>query len=61
MGRCSQLPVASGRHLRQEKGGKVLAVPAFIAATTIMFAMASSSAVRGQTSALAVQPDARKA
>ncbi len=49
------------RHFLQEKGGNVLAVPAFMAATTIMFARSSSSPDRGQTSALAVQPDARKA
>ena len=48
-------------HLRQAKGGKVLAVPAFMAATTMMFAMSSSSVDLGQTSARAVQPDARKA
>jgi hypothetical protein len=49
------------RHLRQEKGGKVLAVPAFMAATTIMLARSSSSADRGQTCPLVVQSEARKA
>lgn len=47
-------------YLGQAKGGKVLAVPAFMAATTIMFASAISSAERGQTSALVLHPDARK-
>ena len=48
-------------HLRQEKGRKVLAVPAFIARMTMMFASSSSSADFGQTLACAMQPDARKA
>ena len=48
-------------HLRQAKGGKVLAVPAFMAATTIMLARSSSSAERGQTLACAVHPEARNA
>ena len=51
----------AGDHLRQAKGGKVLAVPAFMAATTMMFAKSSSSVDLGQTLACAVQPDARKA
>jgi hypothetical protein len=43
--------------LRQENGGKVLAVSAFMAATTIMLAMSSSSAEWGQTSPFVVQPE----
>lgn len=49
------------RHLRQAKGRNVLAVPAFMATMVNMFATSNSSADRGQTSALAVQPEARKA
>ncbi len=56
-----QLKFRVADHLRQAKGGKVLAVPAFMAATTMTLAKSSSSVDRGQTSARAVQPDARKA
>ena len=56
-----RLKSQADNHLRQAKGGKVLAVPAFMAATTMMLAMSSSSVDLGQTSAFVVQPDARKA
>ena len=51
----------STRYFRQAKGGKVLAMPAFIAATTMMLARSNSSALRGQTSPpCSVQPDDEK-
>lgn len=48
-------------HLLQAKGGKVLAVPAFIATITMTFASSSSSGDRGQTRPAAVQPETRNA
>src|SRR3954471_24594760 len=55
------IDVASARHRRQENGRKVLAVPAFIAARTMMFASSNSSGDRGETSAFAMHPEARNA